>query len=517
MPESLDLARLRQRPQPRVPARAARTRRGRRLLGLARADARRGRAADAGDACASGYAATYAEMRARRLHGGRRVPLPRPRRGAARPRRPPPRPDRARAAPRRLRPRRAPALPPGVARRVPRPGRGAARRGHPRRPRPPLRPRLPAPTGSRRSAATPTARACRSTSTPTSSRARSRSASPSTAAGRSSCSPHRLPRPARRRSSTRRTPTARELDLLAEPAHASALCPTTEANLGDGFAPVEALLERAGSRSASARTRTSASTRSRSCASSRGSRAARPAAATSCSAERAARVRRRRRGRVRSASTAGPTIDGRPRAPVAARRRRADELSRPRSSSAAAADVAQPRMNRRTQYAVRSRYASLGGAAVQAPRAVVRLVAPPAEERDRPRRLDLRALVPLVVARDRDEVGLRADGRAPHPVVGRAVAARPDPRVGRRAARVVARARPRARRGGRSRRACAQRRVMNAVEEQDVVRVDAVEAVRPPPGRPESCRRRGGHRPARRSARPSRRRGARTERRRRCP
>ena len=36
----------------------------------------------------------------------------------------------------------------------------------------------------------------------------------------------------------------RELDLLAESGSRVCLCPTTEANLGDGFPPLEALLER---------------------------------------------------------------------------------------------------------------------------------------------------------------------------------------------------------------------------------------------------------------------------------
>ena len=62
-----------------------------------------------------------------------------------------------------------------------------------------------------------------------------------------------------------------ELDLLpATAARAICACPTTEADLGDGFVPVERV-RTAGSRSASARTRTSASTRSRSSASWRAS------------------------------------------------------------------------------------------------------------------------------------------------------------------------------------------------------------------------------------------------------
>jgi formimidoylglutamate deiminase len=92
------------------------------------------------------------------------------------------------------------------------------------------------------------------------------------AAGRDGLSSGRRPR-----SSTPPTADAHELDLVAEAGARVCVCPTTEANLGDGFAPVEESAS-AGSASASARTRTSASTRSRSCASSRGSRAAAPAA-----------------------------------------------------------------------------------------------------------------------------------------------------------------------------------------------------------------------------------------------
>ena len=68
--------------------------------------------------------------------------------------------------------------------------------------------------------------------------------------------------------------SAAELDLLADAGAAVCLCPTTEANLGDGFPPLEGLLERE-IRSPWDRTRTSGSTRSRSCASSRAPRGAR--------------------------------------------------------------------------------------------------------------------------------------------------------------------------------------------------------------------------------------------------
>ena len=131
-----------------------------------------------------------------------------------------------------------------VAGRLPGAGRGAARPRACGRRRPPLRPRLPCRTGSRRSAATPRPRACRCTSTPTSSRARSRSASPSTASGRSSCSratgclgPHTTVVHATHASDA-------ELDLLADAGARVCVCPTTEANLGDGFVPVAALCER---------------------------------------------------------------------------------------------------------------------------------------------------------------------------------------------------------------------------------------------------------------------------------
>ena len=66
-----------------------------------------------------------------------------------------------------------------------------------------------------------------------------------------------------------------------------------------------------------------------------------------------------------------------------------------------------------------------------------------------PRGLDLRALLPLVVARDRHDVGLRAQGALPHPVVGRAVQTRSHDVVAGREASVIARARPRERRAAR--------------------------------------------------------------------
>ena len=214
--------RLRQRPQPHVPARAARPRGRRRLLGVARDDARRGRASDArarprsvrarptARCVAAGYTAVgefhylgvaealaAAEAAARPgvelvlLHVAyARGGLPRFRQES-------------------------------VAR-VPRPGRAAARGRPPRRRRPPLRARLPGrlARGDRR--ATPPPRRSRSTSTPTSSRARSRSASPSTAAGRSSSSRAPAASASARRSSTRRTPTAPSSTSSRPPARRSA-------------------------------------------------------------------------------------------------------------------------------------------------------------------------------------------------------------------------------------------------------------------------------------------------------
>ena len=90
----------------------------------------------------------------------------------------------------------------------------------------------------------PTARASSSTSTPTSSRARSRSASPSTAAGRSSFSPSTGCLGPRTTIVHGTHASDGELDLLAQAGSRVCACPTTEANLGDGFLPVERLLER---------------------------------------------------------------------------------------------------------------------------------------------------------------------------------------------------------------------------------------------------------------------------------
>ena len=68
-----------------------------------------------------------------------------------------------------------------------------------------------------------------------------------------------------------------------------------------------------------------------------------------------------------------------------------------------------------------SRYARCAAMPVLPPRA---LVARPADLGAR--RLDLRALLPLVVARHRHDVGVRADGCLPHAVVRRAAQPRPN-------------------------------------------------------------------------------------------
>ena len=190
------------------------------------------------------YAETYRELRARRLHGGRRVPLSRPPRGARGARRRRGGGDRDRAAPLGVRARRAPPVPPGLAGRLPARARGAARARREGRRRPPLRPRVPARLARGARPLRRRSRACRCTSTPTSSPARSRSAWPSTGCARSSCStatgclgPHTTVVHATHAD-------GHELDLLAAAGARICACPTTEANLGDGFLPVERVLTR---------------------------------------------------------------------------------------------------------------------------------------------------------------------------------------------------------------------------------------------------------------------------------
>ena len=74
--------RLRERAQPRVPAGAAREGRGRRLLGLAGVDAGRWPRASTPAGVRESYAERLPRDAGGRLHGGRRVPLRRLRRGA---------------------------------------------------------------------------------------------------------------------------------------------------------------------------------------------------------------------------------------------------------------------------------------------------------------------------------------------------------------------------------------------------------------------------------------------------
>ncbi len=135
-------------------------------------------------------------------------------------------------------------VPAGVGRGVPARARGATRTRASGSASPPT-PSAPArATGSSSSAATPPTTSCRSTCTPTSSRARSRSASPSTGCGRSSCSPTPAASGRGRPSSMRPTRTAASSTCSARRAPAICACPTTEANLGDGFLPVERILHR---------------------------------------------------------------------------------------------------------------------------------------------------------------------------------------------------------------------------------------------------------------------------------
>ena len=283
--------------------------RGRRLLGLARVDARRGRAADAGAASAASYARRLPRDARRRLHGGRRVPLPRASRRRSPPSRRPRRPGSSSSSCYAAYGRGGlDALPAGVASPSTCAQVEALRdRGRPRRARPPLRPRLPARLARGDRPLRRRARACRCTSTPTSSRARSRSASPSTASGRSSCSRETGCLGPRTTVVHATHADDAELDLLAEAGARVCVCPTTEANLGDGFAPVERAAASAGSASASAPTRTSASTRSRSCASSRASRAGRTLRRERHPARRRCSASAPTKAPRRSASTRGRT------------------------------------------------------------------------------------------------------------------------------------------------------------------------------------------------------------------
>ena len=362
------------------------------------------------------YASTYAEMRdagytaVGEFHylgvEEARRPLDRCSRGR----------NRARAPPRRLRARRAAADAPGIHGRVPRSARIATGRRHPRRPRPPLRPRVPARLARgdrplRRVEGLPLhIHACEQPREIEECLAE-HGCRPIELLARAGClGPHVTVVHATHADGA-------ELDLLAESGTTVCACPTTEADLADGFLPA-ARIEHRGSRSRSARTRTSASTRSRSCGSWRGSPAVRPASAASsrpsgCSASAPTR------GRARSGSSRGR------------RSRSISGTSRCAASSPATSSTRSCRAARRTSSAAHEavhpergaiQIGRLGRAAVEPPGALVRLVAAPVAAGG----LDLGPLVPLVVARDRDEVGVGAQGTAPHPVVAGSVASRLD-------------------------------------------------------------------------------------------
>src|SRR5581483_7372682 len=89
--------------------------------------------------------------------------------------------------------------------------------------------------------------------------------------------------------------------------------------------------------------------------------------------------------------------------------------------------------------------------------------------------LDLGALVPLVVARDRHAVRLRVDRRPPHRVVGLAVAAGLEPLVPRRPPGLVTRADRRQAQKMGAMGLLAESREVAAAEAEDVVGVDPVE------------------------------------------
>ena len=280
-------------------------------------------------------------------------------------------------------------------------------RRHPRRRRPPLRPRVPGRRAARARRATRPSTSCRCTCTPTSSRGRSRSASPSTACGRSSCSRAKAASARGRRSCTRRTPTAPSSTCCRDAGARICVCPTTEANLGDGFLPVARVVPPRDPACASAPTRTCASTRSRSCASSKGSRGARPASAASSPLDALLAF-----GSDEGAAALG--LDAWPDAVVdldasaASRRRRRTASTTPWSSAAAATCCGR----RPTSSASASRYAFSAADAVQSPRAVVATGSGSAPcRRGRRGRLDLRSLVPLVERRDRHAVGARSRSR----------------------------------------------------------------------------------------------------------
>ena len=234
--------RLRRRPLARVPARPARTSAG--------ADFWAWRERCSPRRCArppqrsDRVRADLPRAARGRLHGCRRVPLPRLRGGARRGGGRGGGRDRARPPPRRLRPRRLDRFrQPSVAAYLAE-VESARRARDPRRPRPALRPRLPEGLAGRDRPLRGDEPLCHCTSTPASSHARSKSASPSTASPDRAARRDRVPRAThdRRPRDARRQTTSSTCSPT--PAPRVCLCPTTEANLGDGYAPVERLLER---------------------------------------------------------------------------------------------------------------------------------------------------------------------------------------------------------------------------------------------------------------------------------
>ena len=179
-----------------------------------------------------------------RLHGGRGVPLPRLRGGARRRGGRGGGRDRLRPPPRGVRARRDRAVPPAVGRGVSRRGRAAPRGRARRRRRAALGARLPAGLARGDRALRRARKGSSSTSTPTSSRARSRNASRSTACAPSSCSRETGCLGPRTTIVHGTHASDEELDLVAEAGSRICACPTTEANLGDGFVPVERIRDR---------------------------------------------------------------------------------------------------------------------------------------------------------------------------------------------------------------------------------------------------------------------------------
>ena len=302
------ITRLRQRAQPRVPARAARPHRGRRLLGVARHDARARAGSDPGTC-------------PHRVRGGLRA-------RCAQRATPPSASSTTSASPRRTRRSRPPPtrassscsstsrtargghrpLPPGVGRRVPARARGAAR----------ARARA---SGSRR---TPCARARATGSTELGRYAAAEGLPLHVHADEQpreieECLAEHGMRPIELLADTgcltERTTVVhathadgRELDLLGTGRRARLRVPDDRGESRRRLPAGRAACCTAASASASAPTRTCASTRSRSCASSTGSRAARRAAATSSPSTRCSRSAPTK-ARRHSASTPWPSIE----------------------------------------------------------------------------------------------------------------------------------------------------------------------------------------------------------------